>query len=257
MIFDDEVEEANLGTLDGLVQELESQAALLISVATGGPRIESVQRPYRQRRQRLLPALKRRGLSYPFPWQDLWGWHGYWSSGKLPTYASRRVHIRELADPVIEALERQRSGLSVTDPGSSAVESWADLDGRITGLASELSQAVNQDDLQDVGRRAREVLIDCAKLLADPELVPSGQTAPKAGDAKAWLDLFLAEYASGPSRDELRKLVRATWDLAQKVTHGDLGRIEAYATAQATVLLARTLEQLATVDEGEDEDFRR
>ena len=96
------------------------------------------------------------------------------------------------------------------------------------------------------------MLIDCAELLADPDLLPPDQKAPKAGDAKAWLDLFLAEYAPGPSREELRKLVRATWDLAQKVTHADLGRIEAYATTQAAVLLARTLEQLATEDDEEE-----
>jgi len=34
----------------------------------------------------------------------------------------------------------------------------------------------------------------------------------EAGDAKAWVDLFLAEYASGPSREELRKLVMDCWD---------------------------------------------
>ncbi len=249
MFSGDEVDELDVDSIDGLIEELETQAALLISVATGGERIDTVKEQHRRRRQRLVPALKRRGLTYPFPWQDLWAWHGYWSSGKLPTYVSRRVQVRELVDPVIEALERQRSGLAVADPGSSAVESWADLNGRITGLTSELSQAVTQDDLQDVGRRAREILIDCAELLADPDLLPPGQTAPKAGDAKAWLDLFLAAHAPGSSREKLRKFVRATWDLAQKVTHADLGPIEAYATAQATVLLARTLERLAIEDE--------
>jgi hypothetical protein len=66
----------------------------------------------------------------------------------------------DVSDPAVEAMERQRSGLAVTDPGTSAVESWADLDSRIAWLTAELSQAVSQDDLQDVGRRAREVLID-------------------------------------------------------------------------------------------------
>jgi hypothetical protein len=99
------------------------------------------------------------------------------------------------------------------------------------------------------------VLIESAEPLADPALVPAGLAAPKAGDAKAWLDLFLAEHAPGPSREELRTLVRATWDLAQKVTHADLGHIEAYAAAQATVLLARTLERLATEVEDDDEDW--
>jgi hypothetical protein len=33
--------------------------------------------------------------------------------------------------------------------------------------------------------------------------------------------------------------------LAQKVTHGNLGRVEAFAAAQATVLVVRTLQALA------------
>jgi hypothetical protein len=104
---------------------------------------------------------------------------------------------------------------------------------------------VNRDDLQDVRRRAREILIDCAALLADPSLVPVGGVPPKAGDAKAWLDLFLTARAQGGHREEVRRLVRATWDLAQKVTHGNLGRIDAFAAAQATVLVVRTLQALA------------
>lgn len=75
--------------------------------------------------------------------------------------------------------------------------------------------------------------------------MPSGQVAPKAADAKAWLDLFLAEKGPGATRQELRRLVRDAWDLAQKVTHGDLGRIDAFAAAQATVLVVRTLQALA------------
>ena len=46
-------------------------------------------------------------------------------------------------------------------------------------------------DLQDVARRAREIMIVCARLLANPALVPEGEESPKAADAKTWLDLFL------------------------------------------------------------------
>jgi hypothetical protein len=100
---------------------------------------------------------------------------------------------------VPELPERQRSGLTVTDPGDGSL-TWADLDGRLAGLATELGGAVNRDDLQDVGPRAREILIDCAKLLAEPSLVPVGQASPKAADAKAWLDLFLAARVPGSHR---------------------------------------------------------
>ncbi len=240
--------EPDVSTVDGLVQELENQAALLAAVATGGPRIEKVQAEHQRRRQRLVRALERRGLQYPFPWPDLWQWYGHWST-QLPSYASRRAHIRDLLAPVLEALERQQSGLTVVDPRAAAMPTWADLDGRLAGLAAELADAASRDDLQDVGRRAREVMIDCARLLADQALVPHGQAPPKVAHAKAWLDLFLAARAAGPSREELRRLVRDAWDLAQKVTHGDLGRVDAFAAAQATVLVVRTLQELALAGE--------
>ncbi len=242
MTFDSD--ERDVSTVGGLMQEIESQAALLVAVATGGGRIETMQAEYQRRRQRLVRALERRGLQYPFPWSDLWMWYGHWSAN-LSSYASRRTHIRQLVAPVLDALERQQSGLTVVDPHTAAIPTWADLDGRVAGLATELANASTRDDLQDVGRRAREVMIDCARLLADPALVPDGQAPPKIADAKAWLDLFLADRAVGPSRDALRRLVRAAWDLAQKVTHGDLGRVDAFAAAQATVLVVRTLQELA------------
>jgi hypothetical protein len=241
---DDTTAEPDISSVEGLMQEIENQAALLIAVATGGPQIATVQAEYQRRRQRLVRALERRGLQYPFPWHDLWQWYGHWSAN-LKGYGSRRAHIRQLVAPVLEALERQRSGLGVVDPRGAAIPTWADLDGRVAGLATELADAASRADLQDVGRRAREVMIDCARLLADPALVADDQPSPKAADAKAWLDLFLAARAAGPTRDELRRLVRAAWDLAQKVTHGDLGHVDAFAAAQATVLVVRTLQELA------------
>jgi hypothetical protein len=236
----------DLSTLEGLIEELEAQAGLLISVATGGPRIDDVNDDYKERRQRLKPVLTRRGLSYPFPWPDLWQWYGYWSAN-LGGYAARRTHIRSLITPTLEDLERQRSTLSITDPKMSGPSSWADLDGRVAGLALEMSEAQTRDDLQDVGRRAREILIDCAEVLADPSLVPEGTDPPKAGDAKQWLDLFLQEHGGGSGRDALRRLVRDAWDVAQKVTHGDnVDHVDAFAAAQATVLVVRTLQELAS-----------
>jgi hypothetical protein len=87
----------------------------------------------------------------------------------------------------------------VSDPGGGAL-TWADLDARLAGLSAELNGAVRRDDLQDVGRRAREILIDCAALLADLSLVPVGKVLPKGRDAKAWLDLFLTVRAQGAPR---------------------------------------------------------
>ncbi len=38
--------------------------------------------------------------------------------------------------------------------------------------------------------------------------------------------------------------MRAVWELAQKVTHGDIDDVDAFAAAQATVLIARTAQRL-------------
>lgn len=103
--------------------------------------------------------------------------------------------IRERVAPIIAALEQQRSGLRVSDPGSGPL-TWANLDARVDELVAELDGAISRDDLQDVGRRSREILINGARLLADQSLVPAGQAPPKAADAKAWLDLSLTARAA-------------------------------------------------------------
>lgn len=230
-------------TVDGLLELLDAQANQLVAVATGGPRIDDVNDKYKRRRRTMNAGLRGRGLSPPFPYEDLWAWHGHWSQ-HLPGYASRRAHVRDLAAPVRSALEATLAGVQVTDPGAAAAAGWAGLDTRVEGLISELTAAGTRDDRQDVGRRCREILIDAAKLLAEPTLVPIGSEAPKAADAKGWLELFLAARATGRGHRELRAFVPAAWDLAQKVTHGDVERVDAYAAAQATVLVVRVLQQL-------------
>jgi hypothetical protein len=70
---------------DSLIDDLERRAALLTAVATGGPRIGDVIHEYRDRRRRLAAALELRGPEYPFLWQDLWRWYGYWTAN-MPGY---------------------------------------------------------------------------------------------------------------------------------------------------------------------------
>ena len=81
----------DLSTIGALIEELERQAALLTAVATGGARIQDVQWKYEDCRRRLVDALQRRGLEYPFPWQDLWQSYDSWTGTGLGTDDERRV----------------------------------------------------------------------------------------------------------------------------------------------------------------------
>ncbi len=202
--------EPDLSTVGALIDEVERQAALLTAVATRGAdfRLKQVQRQYRDRRRRLVGALQQRGLAYSFRWQDLSEWYGYWTGHDIADLCRAPGDHPRARRTDHRALEQQPSGLRVSDPGSGTI-TWADLEERVSGLVAELDGAINRDDLQDFGRRSREILIDCPKLLADPSLVPAGQDPPKAGDTKRWLDLFLAAWASESHRDELRRFIRA------------------------------------------------
>jgi hypothetical protein len=114
--------EPGLTSLDALIDELERQAALLTAVATGGSRIDDVQREYQDRRRRLAAALERRGSSTSS--------RGSGTGTGPPTRRGTCGGRRSVSSPLPSSrLLRQRSGLSVSDPGSGPL-TWADLDAR-------------------------------------------------------------------------------------------------------------------------------
>jgi hypothetical protein len=242
--WDDPSGEEPAGTTPAeLLQLVDLQVSLLNSVATGGPRIETVNLTYRRRRTTINAGLRRLGIDPPFPWDDLWGWHGKWKevSG---TYAGRRKYINDLVEPVRDQLERLIFGLAATDPGPAA-PNWPDLEQRVSGLHNELQAAESIDDLQDIGRRAREVHIDLASLVYRDEMLPASETQqPKSGDAKTRLFFTATHLMPGSSHEEWRVLIRAAWDLPNKITHSSgINRVDAFAAVQATVLLVRCFEQ--------------
>ncbi|GAA1338616.1 hypothetical protein GCM10009594_06590 [Kocuria palustris] len=233
---------APTASIPQLVELVERQANVIVATGTGQGRFDDFDADY-QRNDRVLAAqFKRLGLTPPFPWRSLWEWHGYYSQ-ELPTYASRRTHVATLKREALDQLEEQANGVTVHDPAVGVSSpTWDAINLRVRGLINEYTGARDKDTWQDVGRRSREILIDLGKLIADPALVSEGQEPPRGADARAWFDLFIDSHASGRDRAELRALMRKTWDLAQKVTHGDIDDVDAFAAAQATVLLVRTTE---------------
>jgi len=235
-------------TIAELKELVQRQANMLVAAGTGQLLIKDGDLEYKRVDGTVIASLKHLDLRSPFPWRSLGEWSGFYSQGSYPTYLARRLHIASLVNPAIEQLAEIEGTGSVHDPGSDDTEpSWDGINTRMSGLIQEYSTARGKDDWQDVGRRSREILIDLGKLIADPSFVPVGEQPPKAADAKAWFDLFVNASASGNHHAELRVVMKKTWDLAQKVTHGDVGDIDAYAAAQATVMVVRTSQRLLGV----------
>jgi hypothetical protein len=124
------------------------------------------------------------------------------------------------------------------------VSDWPALESRLHEIGPLLERAQTLDEIQDIGRRCREIVGD----LADVALAaakPAIASEPFGSDRKAKLNAFLEQAASGSSLADLRRLVVATYDLSNTVTHSSRGsRAEAVAAAQATVLLVRTIREL-------------
>ncbi|MEX2374246.1 MAG: hypothetical protein WD942_01505, partial [Dehalococcoidia bacterium] len=90
-------------TVEELQEEIEQQKALMVAVATGGPRIQEVNTEYRHRRSTLRRELEQLGLTDPNPFADLWKWYGKWSTD-LSSYASRREYVSDLYQPLLDQL---------------------------------------------------------------------------------------------------------------------------------------------------------
>ena len=222
---------------------LERQIELLVAVATGNAEMNRVKREYQERRDERELALRPFGLRDPFPWEEPARWHAYWKAHELQSWASRREYIAELAGPVRARLREIRLGTAIDDPQGPAEPSWPDLGQRLEDAKDRFATSSVLDDYQDVGRRCREILIDLAGLVYSDAMLPTGQEPPKGSDAKARLGYAIDDVFQGQEHAELRKLIRAAWDLAGKVVHGGIADIDAFAVLQATVLLVRVFQR--------------
>ena len=196
---------------------IEAQKACMISVATGGPRINDVKKEYEDRRNQIRVLLNRITISDPNPYSDLWGWYGKWSDGSLPTYQSRRQFITDLYQPLLDALTLSQSSLSIAPLEPTG---WARVDRNFDKIVKALETAKNEEDFQAIALLCREEIISLAQAVFNSSEHPSFDgIAPSATDAKRMLESYIAKKLSGESHDYHRRFARAAYDLAVNLQH--------------------------------------
>ena len=203
---------------EDLLEEIEAERAMMVSVSTGGPRINAVNEEYAERRSRIRPALKERGLSDPNPYSDLWGWYGKWSSGDLPSYQSRREYLTELYAPLIKRLAQGVSpggiGMFETPTG------WVRVDRGLGEIRIRLAEASTEEQHQSIGLLCREVLISLAQTVYDPcRHKTADGTEPSKTDAKRMLEAYLEQELAGRTNEAARRHAKASLDLANDLQH--------------------------------------
>jgi len=205
-------------TDDELVTEIEAQRSLMVAVATGGPRIQEVNAQYIARRDRIATELRRRTLEDPNPHGDLWAWYGRWSSGDMPSWVSRRTHLSEMYQPLIDQI---RSGPSST--GAALFEEptgWPRVDRGIYELRRRLEQAETEEQYQAVGLLCRETLISVAQVVYDAQRhPPTDGVVPSETDASRMLFAYIAVELAGGPNEAVRRHAKAALSLAVDLQH--------------------------------------
>lgn len=203
---------------DEVVKDIEAQRNLMIAVSTGGPKINTVNNEYKQRRERIQSELNNLEISDPNPYSDLWEWYGKWSSGDMPSYQSRRTYITDLYRPLIHRLKTgsKSKGVEVF----SEPTGWAKVDRGITEVRRRLEEANTEEQFQAVGLLCREVLISLSQLVYDPNQHNSSDgTTPSQTDAKRMLEAYLSSELSSKTNEISRRHAKASLDLANDLQH--------------------------------------
>lgn len=199
-----------------LLGNIEALRNLMVAVATGGPRIASVNGEYMERRAEISDELSRRGVSDPNPYDDLWAWYGKWSGGDLPTYQSRRQHISEIYRPLVEHIKTGSSGVRVLEGPTR----WVKVDRQLDAMRQQLARSQAEEQFQQVGLLGREVLISLAQVVYDVTRHPTLDSVdPSDTDAKRMLEAYLSVELVGSSNEAARRHARAALELANNLQH--------------------------------------
>jgi hypothetical protein len=196
-----------------LIQALDGIRSTMVSVSTGGARIDDVNPQFRQSYDLVAAELKRRGIPNNLPYSDLWDWHGRWSNGDMPNYRSRRAFVAEVFNPLVKRI-------STGFPVQFEPTGWERVDRTVSELRDRLAAATVEEQFQAVGLLCREALISVAQAVyvAGRHPSPDG-VVPSSTDAKRQLEAYILIEFAGGTNEHARKFVRSALDLSVTLQH--------------------------------------
>ena len=225
---------------------IEAQIDLMIAVATGGPRIQSKNEEYKERKELIRDKLQALDRRDPNPFDDLWAWYGRWSSGDLPSYQSRREYVRALYRNILEELASV-AALSSSEP-SREPTGWDKVDRTVDTIITGLAKATSEEEYQAVGLLCRECLISLAQAVFNPEKHrPTDGTEVSETDAYRMLEAYFSTELPGPENEALRRHAKASLNLANSLQHK---RTAKYKDAAICSEATRTVVNIVAITSG-------
>jgi len=243
--------EAAMPDQEAAVMLADKVSARMVSVATGGPAIKTVNTAYTRQHRALGAVLRRLGIPSPNQFDDLWQWYGRWSSGDMPQYQDRRVFVAELFAPVHRSLaEAGDATRELAEGVHETPTGWPQIDAQTKRLMKLFREADDPDAFNGVGLQCVKILTSLGHVVfaADRDL-PLDANEPGRDDAKARIGYFVGRVVPGDKGENIRKLVNAAYSQANAAKHRHTATgIDAGVAANATALLVSTLRLLAEED---------
>jgi hypothetical protein len=200
-----------------LIEDVNYLIKIMISVSTGGDRIQDVNDQYKATFNLVEKALQRLSFTNPNPYRDLWEWYTKWSS-TFTQWKERREFIRQMYNTLLQSLEEtsQPELISVTIDLSN----WERIERSINELKIRQTEALTEEQYQVVGLLSRETIITLAQVVynKDKHQFLDGSEISKT-DAKRMLDAYITVELGGTTNETVRRYARATLDLANELTH--------------------------------------
>jgi hypothetical protein len=197
-----------------LLAELLIHREMMVSVATGGDRIQDVDDYYRARESRIRRTVPSEA-DYQNPHEDLWAWYKHWSTN-LPRYQERRQYVRSLFGPAITFISsRPRTPFPPREPTG-----WDRVDRVLSKAREHLEISTAEEEFQAIGLFCREAIISLAQAVYDPNVHQTlDGVPPSETDAKRMLEATIAHVFPGESNKEVRAHARASLALTLNLQH--------------------------------------
>ncbi|MDR1973976.1 MAG: hypothetical protein LBQ31_04795 [Bacteroidales bacterium] len=207
----------NVSNKKELIRQVEYLKETMISVATGGPKIQSIDEQYQQVYYDVERLLKKLDVENPNPHNTLWNWYSKWSND-IHSYQGRREYINGIYNPLISILS-EAEGAKTVDVKVD-LSDWDKINRNIIEINKREKQALDEEQFQAVGMLCRELITTLALIVFDLEKHTSlDGTDIGRTDAKRMLDAYIAVAIAGGESEELRAYAKATNRLANALTH--------------------------------------
>lgn len=220
-----------------LRQNIDVLRSIMVSVATGGDRIQNVEERYQKLHASIKSECSRLGITYNNNYNSLWDWYGKWKAD-FPSYKERRAFISELFDPTISEIDGAKSkGAEIL----VQLDDWERIKRTVNKIRIDSNSAQNEEDFQAIGLLCRDVIISLAQAVYDPTVHSDRDeegTHIGSSDAVRMIGNYFFIKLKGKSNKELRDYAKATNAIANQLTHKRTAtRTDMLLTMSSTIAL--------------------